>query len=495
MAGADELDLDELLLFFEPEEDKCAKAKVCLDQHDFDDALTFCQQVLEDDPFCVQAIHWQIFALHYLGQDDQARAKLHYLMDFFPGEDESIGELIALFSDDDSVEITYLLRQANFNFDQKLFASALGNCDLALKINCFVLEAKILQARIFLALDNIEQTHCALRDLLLYYGDQRKAAYFFRDYIDEMIAKERLAEALSFFVQFKENPSRALSYVGTACSKYAEKERKSAKKITDIEAKRQKFVTAENIFLEAIDFLRDQPVFLIQAYEGLLYVYLEWSSKCKGNKIARMKSILRSVEGLGIEVPSRIYAAFVFYYCEKGKDFIKALDYLDKCYRCDPDDEKTSQATRALLSVLRLRRDQAVALKNKDKALAKLVDLVEINRIAGQTIDDTSFLASISVSQLFNYLELSRISKSYLSEMLMILQALEKLNHKRKERQAVFYLPFVYFFTQVRLDQEQANYFLKMCRKYTPKERRKLLESAYEAYQAVFGVSFEEQSC
>ncbi|MFA6296077.1 MAG: tetratricopeptide repeat protein [Patescibacteria group bacterium] len=494
MAEPEDLNLGDLLELLGDsstlEPDSCAKAATCLGQNDFAGVLVHCEKALGEDPCNGLAMNLQIHALHKSGQKDQAMAKLSYLMRFFPDrENAKISELTALFSDSDEDTDFYLI-QAKTCLEQKRFDDARQYAEDALRINPFSCQANCMMARIYLAQDDFEKAQVQLAHLLKYYGENKQVGYLVKDYIEVMIAKDKFADALIFFVQFKENRSLALSFVGTACSAYAEHQRKAVKEIEDLDEQRLKLAEAEMLFLEAISYLQDSPTFLIQAIEGLLYVYLEWSKKFRDDKSKEMHELLAKAEGLSVRVPPRIYAAFVFFYARKPSTFAKAIEYLVKCREAGVDDEKSIQATRAFLGHLKEHRHTIAHLPDPEMKATRLDVLATTCKEAIKAFDDTEIIAAISVNLLFIYLEKSRIGRSKLSEMLRTLQALEMLVDDDKRRPEM-YLPFVYFFTMPkRHDKKQADYFLTCCEQHICSDEREYLEPAYAAYRVAFGMSF-----
>lgn len=451
-----DFDFDELMALLSPfsaEPDIYAKTQGCFERKDYAQALALCNQALEDDPCLGWAMNLQIKALYQLENKDQAMAKLSYLMRFFPDcEDAKISELTALFCDSDEDTDFYLI-QAKTCLEQKRFTDARQYCEDALKINPFSCQANCMMARIFLGLDDFEKTQELLSHLLKYYGQNKSVGFLVTSYIETMIAKDKFADALIFFVQFKENRSLALNFVGTACSAFAEHERKTVKELDDRDDQRLKLAEAETVFQEAIGFLQNSPIYLIQAFEGLLYVYLEWSKKFRDDKTKEMHVLLKKAEGLHVKVPPRIYATFVFHYARKPSTFAQAIMYLVKCREAGVDNEKSIQATRAFLGHLKEHRHTIAHLPDPEMKATRLELLATTCKEAIKSFDDCEIIAAISVNLLFIYLEKSRISKSKLSEMLKTLQALEMLVDYDKRRPEM-YLPFVYFL-QCRKDMTE----------------------------------------
>ncbi len=495
MAEPVDLDLDDLLELLVstdpmPKSGSCAKASTCLEKKDFAGALSHCEQALEEDPCNGLAMNLQIHVLFESDQKDLAMAKLGYLLKFFPNlQSANLTELVALFSDRDD-EIGYLTFQVKACLEQRRFEDATNYCNDALLINPLSCQALCLQVQIQLSMKEFDKAEYGLRHLLKYYGQNKQVGFLARNYIEAMIAEDKFADALIFFVQFREDRSLALSYVGTACSRYAEYERKAVKELEDRNEQRLKLAEAEIVFREAIAYLQDLPIFLIQAFEGLLYVYLEWSKKFKDDKIVEMLALLNQAESLQVRVPPRIYAAFVFYYARKPSFFCQATEYLARCRLADATDEKAVQATRAYLGHLKEHRRTAANVTDREMKITRLQQLALVCKDALKLFNDREILAAISVNLLFIFLLISKmVAKSRLSDMLETLQSLEMVVDE-ENRTPEMYLPFVYYFTQVRKDKNQADYFMARCEQHICSNEKEYLEPAYVAYQVAFGTSF-----
>lgn len=392
--------------------------------------------------------------------------------------------------EDDSVDLDFYFVQARSCIKQGRYHDALDYCEDALREDPMSAYAMNLKVQAYLSMGEIAKAQVILGYMLTYFGDKREVGFAAMHYIERMLEVDEFADVMVFFLQYKDKArATALGFIGMACTRYAEAERKSVKELDDKTAKREALLVAERVFLEAIDYLKDSPIFLIQAIEGLLYVYLEWSKKFE-DKTTEMQTLLAQAESFGIKIPPRIYAAFVFQYVRKLESFDKAVMYLVKCCQTDMEDQKTVQAMRAFRKHLKEHRKNAANVPDRELKIVRLEFLASVCNDVLHELDDSRIIISVSINLSFIYLEISRMAeRSCLSEMLQTLLALEMLVSE-SQRKPEMYLPLFYYFTQVRKDQGQADLFLQRCEQYISSDEKEYLEPAYAAYKAAFGTSF-----